>query len=260
MNLTRQSFCKTDKGKNFLIEDILSESFGQNKKISPSVNLLHLYNSYLKYLTQNKENISKYLHSKTNDSKPLNLANHFPNLSNIFSKFNYNEYECDFDGDGDNQYENSNDNDNDDNHNDGQITNQCTQKKMMKMEFSPDDPEKSESNKEDQSKVWPAWVYCTRYSDRPCSGSRNRKIKGNRIRNRQESKRSRTAFTDTQLYMLKNEFEISKYLSEYRRRKLSKELNLKESQIKVWFQNKRAKIKKNSKENETLDDEDGQNY
>lgn len=34
------------------------------------------------------------------------------------------------------------------------------------------------------------------------------------------------------------------YLTEERRRSLAMELNLSESQIKIWFQNKRAKLKK----------------
>lgn len=36
----------------------------------------------------------------------------------------------------------------------------------------------------------------------------------------------------------------SRYLTEKRRQDLARELGLNESQIKIWFQNKRAKIKK----------------
>nr|AVD29927.1 engrailed 2 [Parhyale hawaiensis] len=91
---------------------------------------------------------------------------------------------------------------------------------------------------------WPAWVYCTRYSDRPSSGPRSRRIK-RRDRNPEE-KRPRTAFTTDQLNRLKKEFEDSKYLTEKRRQDLARELGLNESQIKIWFQNKRAKIKKST--------------
>lgn len=37
---------------------------------------------------------------------------------------------------------------------------------------------------------------------------------------------------------------LSRYLTEKRRQDLARELGLNESQIKIWFQNKRAKIKK----------------
>ncbi|XP_022082823.1 homeobox protein engrailed-1-B-like [Acanthaster planci] len=100
--------------------------------------------------------------------------------------------------------------------------------------------------KQDQ---WPAWVYCTRYSDRPSSGPRTRKIKARTsiadgAASRRDEKRPRTAFSAQQLQRLKHEFQQSNYLTEERRRGLAAELRLNESQIKIWFQNKRAKIKK----------------
>ena len=64
--------------------------------------------------------------------------------------------------------------------------------------------------------------------------------------NSSSSKRPRTAFTGSQLNRLKNEFEKCKYLTGEKRQYLANELNLNESQIKIWFQNKRAKIKKSS--------------
>ncbi|XP_064597992.1 homeobox protein engrailed-1a-like [Liolophura sinensis] len=90
--------------------------------------------------------------------------------------------------------------------------------------------------------LWPAWVYCTRYSDRPSSGPRSRR---NRRQDKVvQEKRPRTAFSASQLDRLKNEFEQSRYLTESKRQDLARELNLNESQIKIWFQNKRAKLKK----------------
>ena len=49
-----------------------------------------------------------------------------------------------------------------------------------------------------------------------------------------------------QLARLRDEFERSKYLTGERRQSLANELGLNESQIKIWYQNKRAKIKKTS--------------
>ncbi|XP_068566023.1 LOW QUALITY PROTEIN: homeobox protein engrailed-2a [Cebidichthys violaceus] len=93
-----------------------------------------------------------------------------------------------------------------------------------------------------KSMLWPAWVYCTRYSDRPSSGPRSRKPK--KKTTSKEDKRPRTAFTAEQLQRLKTEFQTNRYLTEQRRQNLAQELGLNESQIKIWFQNKRAKIKK----------------
>ena len=45
-------------------------------------------------------------------------------------------------------------------------------------------------------------------------------------------------------FRLKSEYEKNHYLSEEKRRLLSIELGLTESQVKIWFQNKRAKQKK----------------
>ena len=59
-----------------------------------------------------------------------------------------------------------------------------------------------------------------------------------------KDKRPRTAFNSDQLARLKREFEENRYLNEERRKNLSDELGLNENQIKIWFQNKRAKIKK----------------
>ncbi|KAL1513991.1 hypothetical protein ABEB36_003322 [Hypothenemus hampei] len=94
--------------------------------------------------------------------------------------------------------------------------------------------------------LWPAWVYCTRYSDRPSSGPRSRRIKKSPSTSKSEDKRPRTAFSSAQLARLKAEFNENRYLTESRRQKLSSELGLNEAQIKIWFQNKRAKIKKSS--------------
>ncbi|XP_068210738.1 LOW QUALITY PROTEIN: homeobox protein engrailed-1a-like [Palaemon carinicauda] len=91
------------------------------------------------------------------------------------------------------------------------------------------------------STLWPAWVYCTRYSDRPSAGPRTRRIKK---RDKKDEKRPRTAFTSDQLARLKKEFQENRYLTEKRRQDLARDLGLNESQIKIWFQNKRAKIKK----------------
>ena len=91
----------------------------------------------------------------------------------------------------------------------------------------------------------PAWVYCTRYSDRP-SGGRTRKTKKKSVGDSStcQDKKQRTAFNMEQLGRLMREFQASQYLTEERRRNLCSELGMTENQLKIWFQNKRAKVKK----------------
>lgn len=80
------------------------------------------------------------------------------------------------------------------------------------------------------------------------SGPRTRRVKrtDGRGGGTPEEKRPRTAFSGEQLARLKREFAENRYLTERRRQQLSRDLGLNEAQIKIWFQNKRAKIKKAS--------------
>ena len=92
----------------------------------------------------------------------------------------------------------------------------------------------------------PAWVFATRYSDRPSGGRARRQGKRKAENNEQSSleKKPRTAFNQEQLERLQKEFLANQYLTEERRKNLCSELGLNEAQLKIWFQNKRAKVKK----------------
>ncbi|XP_042872362.1 ventral anterior homeobox 2a-like [Penaeus japonicus] len=58
-------------------------------------------------------------------------------------------------------------------------------------------------------------------------------------------KRHRTVFTDAQLERLEEEFQRQQYLVGPERRYLASQLKLSELQLKVWFQNRRIKWRKN---------------
>ncbi|ODM92156.1 Homeobox protein ceh-9 [Orchesella cincta] len=57
-------------------------------------------------------------------------------------------------------------------------------------------------------------------------------------------KKARTTFTGKQIYEMERKFEVKKYLSSNERSEMARILNVTETQVKIWFQNRRTKWKK----------------
>ena len=64
--------------------------------------------------------------------------------------------------------------------------------------------------------------------------------------------RTRTFFTHRQVLVLEMEYRVNEYISNDIRSRLSNILNIDESKITVWFQNRRARERRNIKVKESL--------
>ncbi|XP_077992909.1 homeobox protein EMX2-like [Glandiceps talaboti] len=69
-------------------------------------------------------------------------------------------------------------------------------------------------------------------------------------------KRIRTAFSPSQLLRLEHAFEKNHYVVGAERKQLASSLNLTETQVKVWFQNRRTKYKRIKAEEEVKVEDD----
>lgn len=74
--------------------------------------------------------------------------------------------------------------------------------------------------------------------------SKKKKGDSKSSQNTGKPRRARTAFTYEQLVALENKFKTTRYLSVCERLNLALSLSLTETQVKIWFQNRRTKWKK----------------
>ncbi|XP_022181056.1 homeobox protein CDX-4-like [Myzus persicae] len=82
------------------------------------------------------------------------------------------------------------------------------------------------------------WMKRVEYQDRPQPGRTRTKDK------------YRVVYTDLQRLELEKEFHFNRYITITRKTELSKMLSLSERQVKIWFQNRRAKQRKIDKKRE----------
>ncbi|KAK2818609.1 hypothetical protein Q5P01_024170 [Channa striata] len=76
-------------------------------------------------------------------------------------------------------------------------------------------------------------------------------------RSKAKSRRIRTAFTLEQLQVLEHSFQRCHYLSVLERHSIASALRLSETQVKIWFQNRRTKWKKERLQGKEAEEEHG---
>lgn len=118
-----------------------------------------------------------------------------------------------------------------------------------KTNLVPDEPTSSSSNPPTCTTTTTNFEHLSSLLNATCSSSNlNDSINESISMLENNKKKTRTVFSRSQIFRLESMFELKRYLSSSERSSLAKNLNLTETQVKIWFQNRRMKWKRNQKE------------
>ena len=125
--------------------------------------------------------------------------------------------------------------------NNNQNQNSLTNGQLIKTNLHSDDEEFVE---EDDDELMVSDTEDDRHSNQNLSNTASNLVNGNSLNQQRRKKKTRTVFTRAQVYQLEHTFDLKRYLSSSERSQLASSLQLSETQVKIWFQNRRNKWKR----------------